>query len=379
MNYTLYLRRLDYRIFPLLIILMIVSLLVIASADQPAPVSYLEQVVLFTPLVLRQLLSFGLGWMFFFCLSYFDYRKLRQHCVFIYVGIVILLLGLFFTEPIQNVRRWYRLPLINFGIQPSEYAKLALVITLSYFLEKKAEYIKKTSTIIQAALIVLLPFALILKQPDLGTALVLLPITLVMFYFGGIHKKVIIMMGMGGVLLFSVVVCMFLGIISHEKVKPLATAVMKEYQYERLNPDTYHQRSAQIAIALGSLTGSGWGQSDYTAKHWLPFADTDSVFPAFTEQFGFIGAFILLLVFFGLIYFSFQVTAVAKDLFGRLLSSGIAVYLAIHVIINIGMMCGLLPITGVPLLLISYGGSSVMATMIAFGILQSVYVRRYMF
>jgi rod shape determining protein RodA len=88
---------------------------------------------------------------------------------------------------------------------------------------------------------------------------------------------------------------------------------------------------------------------------------------------------VLLLIFFGLIYFSFQVTALAKDVFGRLLSSGIAVYLAIHVIINIGMMCGLLPITGVPLLLISYGGSSVMSAMIAFGILQSIYVRRYMF
>jgi rod shape determining protein RodA len=293
--------------------------------------------------------------------------------------VVLLLIGLFFTEPIQNVRRWYRLPLINFGIQPSEYAKLALVISLSYFLEKQSEHLKKTSTLLKAGLIVLIPFLLILKQPDLGTAVVLLPMTLVMFYFGGVDKKVVTMMGIGGLVAFSFVVAMFLGIIPHEKVKPLALSVMKEYQYERLNPDTYHQRSAQIAIALGSLTGSGWGQSDYTAKHWLPFADTDSVFPAFTEQFGFIGAFILLLVFFGLIYFSFQVTVTAKDLFGRLLSSGIAVYLAIHVIINIGMMCGLLPITGVPLLLVSYGGSSVMATMIAFGILQSVYVRRYMF
>lgn len=377
MNYTIYLRRLDYRIFPLLLILMVVSLLVIASADQAS--GYLEQPVLFTPMVLKQLMFFGFGWALFFFLSYFDYRKLRQHCFFIYVGVILLLLGLFLTEPIQHVRRWYRIPIVNFGLQPSEYAKLALVITLSYFLEKKADHIKKLSTIFQAGLIVLIPFALIVKQPDLGTSLVLLPITLVMFYFGGIHKRVIMMMGIGGFFLFGLVVSMFLGIIPHEKVKPLAMTVMKEYQYERLNPDTYHQRSAQIAIALGSLTGSGWGQSDYTAKHWLPFADTDSVFPAFTEQFGFIGAFVLLLVFFGLIYFSFQVTAVAKDLFGRLLSSGIAVYLAIHVIINIGMMCGLLPITGVPLLLISYGGSSVMATMMAFGILQSVYVRRYMF
>lgn len=377
MNYALYFRRLDYRVLPLLCVLMVVSLLVIASANQPA--GYLEENVFFTPLVQRQLLSFALGWALFFMFSYFDYRKLRQYCPMIYLGTVLLLLGLFFTDPIQHVHRWYRIPIVNFSLQPSECAKLALVITLSYFLEKKAEQVKRTSTVIQAACIVLIPFALILKQPDLGTALVLLPITLVMFYFGGVQRKIIMMMGIGGLALLGIIVSMFLGLISHEQVKPVAMHMMKEYQYERLNPNTYHQRSAQIAIALGSLTGSGWGESDYTAKQWLPFANTDSVFPAFTEQFGFIGAVLLLTVFFLLIYFSFQVTAVAKDFFGRLLSSGIAVYLAVHVIINIGMMCGLLPITGVPLLLVSYGGSSVMSIMIALGILQSVYVRRYMF
>lgn len=377
MDYALYLRRLDYRILPLLLALMVVSLLVIASADQA--VGYMEEAVFFTPLVGRQLLFFVLGWVFFVLLSYSDYRKLRQYCLLIYVGTVLLLLGLFFTDPIQNVRRWYRIPIVNFGLQPSEYAKLSLVIALSYFLEKKADQMHRPATVIQACIIVLIPFALILKQPDLGTSLVLLPITLVMFYFGGVKKNIVRMMGIGGLALLALIVSMFLGIISHEKAKPIALHCMKEYQYERLNPDTYHQKSAQIAIALGSWTGSGWGKSDYTAKHWLPFGDTDSVFPAFTEQFGFLGAVLLLVIFFWLIYFSFQVSAVAKDLFGRLVSSGIAVYLAIHVIINIGMMCGLLPITGVPLLLISYGGSSVMSTMMAFGILQSIYVRRYMF
>jgi rod shape determining protein RodA len=377
MNHILYFRRLDYRIFPLLILLMIGSLLVIASADQPA--GYMEEGVFFTPLVLRQLFFFLLGWALFLVFSYSDYRKLRQYCLPIYIGTLLLLLGLFFTDPIQNVRRWYRIPLVNFGLQPSEYAKLALVITMSYFLEKKAEHVRRFSTVAQAALIVLFPFILILKQPDLGTALVLLPITLVMFYFGGVHKKVILIMSIGGMALIAFVVSMFLGLVSHEQIKPAALKVMKEYQYERLSPHTYHQRAAQIAIALGSWTGSGWGESDYTGKHWLPFADTDSVFPALTEQFGLVGAVLVLSVFFGLIYFSFQVTAVAKDFFGRLLSSGLAVYLAIHVIINIGMMCGLLPITGVPLPLVSYGGSSVMSIMIAFGILQSIYVRRYMF
>lgn len=377
MNYILYIRRLDYRVVFLLILLMIVSLLVISSAAQP--LGYGEEGVFFTPMVIRQLFFFGLGWCCFIVLSYLDYRNLRKQAPLVYIFTLFLLFGLFFTEPIQNVHRWYKLPLVNFALQPSEYAKLALVIILSYFLEKNRDRMQLHSTIFKASFLVLIPFGLIFKQPDLGTSLVLLPITLVMFYFGGAPRKVIFFMSAGGVFMLAFVVSMFLGLISHENFKPVALKFMKEYQYERLNPDTYHQKSAQIAIALGGLTGSGWGESEYTAKRWLPFADTDSVFPAFTEQFGFFGAMLLLLIFFGLIYFSFQVTALAKDVFGRLLSSGIAVYLGIHVIINIGMMCGLLPITGVPLLLISYGGSSVMSAMIAFGILQSIYVRRYMF
>jgi len=231
----------------------------------------------------------------------------------------------------------------------------------------------------QAILIVFIPFILILKQPDLGTALVLYPIGLVMFYFGGVKKKVIytmITLGIAGLLF---VICMFLGILSHEELRPYATTVIKEYQYERLNPHTYHQKAAQTAIALGGITGSGWRKSEFTGRQWLPESHTDSVFAAFGEEFGLVGIFLLLLFFFGLIYFSFQVTAVAKDRFGRLLSGGITVYLAMHVIVNMGMMCGFLPITGVPLILVTYGGSSVLSTMIALGILQSIYSRRFMF
>lgn len=377
MNHFIYLRRLDYRIIPIIFFLMVISLLIISSAAVSE--NYYEEVAFFTPAVGKQILYFIVGWGVFFLLSYFDYRKLRGGCLFLYIGILILLIGLFFTTPIQNVRRWYRVPLLPFTLQPSEFAKLVVVIALSYFLEIKRDVIKKTSTTLQAIALVLIPFALIYKQPDLGTALVLFPITLVMFYFGGISKKVVVAMSVMGIVMLTIVLSMFLGIFSHEKAKPLALKVMKEYQYERLNPDNYHQKSAQIAIALGAFSGSGWKKSEFTGKKWLPFAETDSIFPAFTEQFGFVGAFFLLILFFLLIYFSFQVITTAKDLFGRLLSSGIAVYLAIHVIINIGMMCGLLPITGVPLLLMSFGGSSTIVTMAALGILQSVYVRRFMF
>jgi len=290
-----------------------------------------------------------------------------------------MLFGLFFTAPIQNVQRWYRLPGLGMMFQPSEYAKLIVVITLSLFLETRAFEIGKNRVTWQAILIILVPFLLILKQPDLGTALVLYPIALVMFYFGGIKKRVITIMSILAVAGLFFVSLMFLGVLSHEEMRPYVTKVIKDYQFERLNPNTYHQQASQTAIALGGVSGSGWRKSEFSGKQWLPAAHTDSVFAAFSEDFGLIGVFLMLLFFFGLIYFSFQVTAVAKDPFGRLLSAGITVYLAMHMIVNMGMMCGFLPITGVPLVMITYGGSSVLSTMTALGILQSIYSRRFMF
>ncbi|MEN9344180.1 MAG: Septum-peptidoglycan biosynthetic protein [Chlamydiota bacterium] len=370
-----YLTRMDFRTVPILVALMIISILVIsATTVESIDESWLS------PMTISQIRWFGLGSIVYLFFAGLDYRYLKKWTWFLYLAMLVSLIGLFFVPAIQNVHRWYKIPGINFAFQPSEYAKLIVVMTLSFYLESKGRdlYYNKTSTW-KAILIVALPFLLILKQPDLGTSLVLYPIALVMFYFGGIHKKYIRWMsGMAfaGIVFVSM---MFLGFIDHEEFRPYATTLLKEYQYERLNPNTYHQMASQTAIALGGLTGSGWHKSEFTGQKWLPAAHTDSVFASFCEEFGLIGAFLLMLFFFGLLYFSFQVTAVAHDRFGRLLSSGITTYLAMHMIVNIGMMCGFLPITGVPLMLITYGGSSVLSTMTALGILQSIYSRRFMF
>jgi rod shape determining protein RodA len=356
---------------PLLLGIMMISLLVIAATT--------GEEGFWTSMVKSQVQWFALGWVVFLGVAAFDYRKLREWAWVLYIGMILLLIGLFFTPAIQNVHRWYRIPGLGIAVQPSEYAKLIVVIALSWFLENRASEMRQSRSTWRSILIVALPFFLILKQPDLGTALVLYPIALVMFYFGGVKRRVVAIMSLLGIAGLVFVSCMFLGILSHEELRPYATKVIKEYQYERLNPNTYHQRASQTAIALGGLTGSGWHKSEFTGRQWLPAAHTDSVFAAFAEEFGLLGTFFLLLFFFGLIYFSFQVTAVAKDRFGRLLSAGITVYLAMHMIVNMGMMCGFLPITGVPLVLVTYGGSSVLSTMTALGILQSIYSRRFMF
>lgn len=176
-----------------------------------------------------------------------------------------------------------------------------------------------------------------------------------------------------------IVAVIFLGILPHETLRPYATKVLKDYQFDRLNPATHHQKAATTAIALGGLTGTGWRKSEFSGRGWLPAPYTDSVFPSFGEEFGLLGLLLLMVLYYALIYFSFQVTAVAKDPFGRLLSAGVTVYLAMHILVNIGMMCGFLPITGVPLILVTYGGSSILSTMMALGILQSIYSRRFMF
>lgn len=366
-----FLSRIDWRILPAILALMAISLLVISSMTGEAHEGF------WTPYVKSQVRWFILGWALFAAAASFDYRRLRNVSWVFYALIVILLLGLFFTAPIQNVHRWYRIPGIALTIQPSEHAKLAVVIALAAFLDKQRAMTLSVS--LRAAVLVGVPFLLILKQPDLGTALILFPIALAMGYFAGLHQGFIRILSGVGVALFAVIICLFTGVVSHEEMRPVFTRFMKEYQYERLNPDTYHQRAAAIAISVGGVTGAGWKKGEFAGKKWLPAAHTDSVFAAYGEEFGLVGILILLSLFFGLIYASLQVALVARDRFGRLLGAGLAVYLAMHVLLNIGMMCALLPISGVPLIFVTYGGNSLLTTMAALGLLQSIYSRRFMF
>lgn len=373
-----YLSRIDFRLIPVMLGLLLISLLVVSAYTLETGADALEE-SFFTPEVLKQLKGIVLGITVFVFFAGFDYNKLRDWAWIFYALMIISLIGLFFTDPIQRVHRWYRLPFVNMNFQPSEYAKLVVVIALSWFLERRKSQASSWNTALFGSLIAGVPFILILKQPDLGTALVLFPITLVMFYFGNVRPSVVkTMTCLGGVALV-IVALMFLGIISHEDARPYATKVLKDYQFDRLDPNTHHQKAAATAIALGGLTGKGWRKSEFTGGGWLPAAYTDSVFPAFGEEFGFFGLLLMLVLFYALIYFGFQVTAVASDQFGRLLSAGISVYLAMHILVNIGMMSGFLPITGVPLVLVTYGGSSILSTMTALGILQSIYSRRFMF
>jgi rod shape determining protein RodA len=372
------LSRIDFRVVPIIFILMAISLLIVSSFSQIGVLDIGED-LFFTPQVKRQIEGFLLGIVVFIFLAGFDYNKIREYSWILYALMLLSLIGLYFTDPIQRVQRWYKIPFIGFNFQPSEFAKLVVVISLSWFLERRRSQADSLSTALLCGVIAGIPFLLILKQPDLGTALVLFPITLVMFYFGGVHRGIIKVLTVLGAMMLVLVGLIFSGLLPHEEIRPYATLFLKDYQFDRLDPGTHHQKAAVTAIAVGGFLGSGWKKSDFSGNGFLPAPYTDSVFSAFGEEFGFVGILFLLSLYYALLHFSFQVAAVAKDQFGRLLSAGIAVYLAMHILVNIGMMSGLLPITGVPLVLITYGGSSSLATMTALGLLQSIYSRRFMF
>ncbi|HSX12505.1 MAG TPA: FtsW/RodA/SpoVE family cell cycle protein [Rhabdochlamydiaceae bacterium] len=205
----------DFRVFPLLIGLMLISLLVISAGTYS---SFENEEIFFTPYVKSQLQWFGIGWIVYFFFSGLDYHKLREWTWFFYIAIVLMLIGVFFVPSIHGVHRWYRL--LGFYCQPAEYAKLIVIITMSWFLEYKGPRVRNRGSALQALLIVAIPFILILKEPDLDTALVLYPIAIVMFYFGGIKKRVVLFMTVLALIGLIFVSMLFLGGLSHEKLRP---------------------------------------------------------------------------------------------------------------------------------------------------------------
>jgi rod shape determining protein RodA len=369
-----YLKYLDFKQIFIILIFMIFSLLVISSMTGDAQGS-----VFLTGYVKNQIQWFVLGWVVYLFFAAFDYRKFYDWTWIMYFLMVVLLIGLYFAPSIQRVHRWYRLPLIGMNIQPSEHAKLIIVFTLGWFLEKYKNEINGFSGIFYLFLIVAIPFLLILKQPDLGTALVLFPITLAMCYFGDVNQRLIKIFSWIVLVGLVFVALIFSGILDHSKMKPFFTIFLKEYQYERFNSNTYQQNACQTSIAIGGLFGSGWKKSEFASQKWLPAAHTDCAFASFGEEFGIVFLIFLIFLYYLLIHFCFHIVSSSNDYYARLLASGIGVYLAMHIIINIAMMIGFLPISGVPLILISYGGNSILTTMAALGILQSIYTRRFRF
>lgn len=318
---------------------------------------------------LRQIywILLGLALLFFVCL--YDYRSLLNYAPWLYLAVLILLVAtLVMGVEISGARRWLRIGGINFQI--SEVAKLAIILLLARFFGGPQEGKLSWADLGKVAVATSLPAALIAWQPDLGTALALVPAVLVMLFVAGLRLRYF------AVLLLAGVVSL-----------PIAWQYLKPYQKERiatfLEPEQDPQRSgyqvlqSRIAVGSGQLWGKGIAQGTQTQLRFLPVPHTDFIFAAYAEEHGFFGVLLGLLLYFVAVIRLMQNAQMAPDAAGMFLIAGIAGVFLFQILVNVGMVVGYLPVTGIPLPLMSYGGSSAMFAFLAVGLVNSVRVRRF--
>ena len=300
-----------------------------------------------------------------------DYRLLSQQVPYIYLAAVLsLLLVLFIAPAIHGTRGW--IPLGTFKIQPAEFAKVAVVLTLARFLSENRTHYLTSAHIIKACLLLGLPVGLILLQPDLGSAITLLPPLAVGLVLGGLRRKWIL----AGIVLSTLIVAG-----GWYSLKPY----QKERVYTFLEPGRdpsgqgYQAIQSQIAMGSGGLLGKGITQGSQTALGFLPERHTDFIFSVVGEELGFAGSFTVLAFYFLIIMRSIRIAQTARDKLGVYIALAAVSLLFFHVLVNVGMVVGLAPITGIPLPLLSYGGSSMLTTFILLGLIMNVGMRRYIY
>lgn len=319
---------------------------------------------------LKQLVFLSIGLVLMFLLSFVDYRFIRNDpylILFLYGVGVLLLFGLFFFAPeIRGVRGWYRVGEIT--IDPIEYIKLVLVILLARFFASRHVEVYRLRNVLFSAVYFIPPVVLIFLQPDLGAVLLLVVLWIVMLLVAGMNLKHFL-----GLLVIGILVCS-LG----------WSLVLQDYQKDRLmsflEPGLdplgagWSQQQSRIAIGSGGIFGQGIGSGTQTQYGFLSEPQTDFIFAAISEEFGFGGIIILFSLFLLLIWRILKIGLEAGTNFARLFAAGFATLFIVEIFINIGMNLGFLPIIGLPLPLVSYGGSMFIMTSIGFGILQSIKV-----
>ncbi len=314
----------------------------------------------------RQLLWIGLGAIAFAAAAWFDYRKLAPIAPAIYVAMLVLLVAVHLVgRSALGARRW--LSLGGFPLEPSELSKLMLVVILAALLSRNRPLSWRAFGLV--LVMAAPPAALILTQPDLGTAIVFCAVLLGMLFLGGARWG-----QLAGIAIAALVAI------------PVLPYVLHGYQQRRLevflNPQSdplgagYNLAQARIAVGSGGLFGQGWMHGLQSQLGFVPERATDFIFAIYAEQFGLLGCLVLLGVFGTLLIRILKSAAGASDRFGELLCCGVFLVVFVQVVENVGMNIGALPIAGIPLPLISYGGSAMISTCAALGLVQSVVVRR---
>ncbi len=364
MNILEYLKRFDYMLFFLMLFIIIIGLLTIYSTQ-----SHFEDIKFSNRYWVRQMMWFLIGVLTLFLMIIPKYDIYKHMSYFLYfILVIMLILVLLAGKEIYGAKRWLNLG--YFYIQPSEFSKLVLTLTLSAYYSKKKELTIGIKSLILPGILFLILMALILKEPDLGTSIMLVPVFLSIVYVAGLRKKIIII----------AVIISLLGI-------PLVYTMLKPYQKERvisfMSPSEttlssgYQQRQSIIAVGSGGFFGKGFLKGTQSKLKFLPKHHTDLIFSAFAEEWGFFGVFILLSLYALLLLRIIETAKMARDSFGRYFCTGAASLLFAHVFVNIGMVIGLLPITGLPLPLMSYGGSFLLLNMMFIAVIINIRMRRF--
>jgi rod shape determining protein RodA len=315
------------------------------------------------------------GTVLMFVMSLIDYHRLLDIAYWAYgVGLLSLVAVRLVGQKVLGGRRW-----INLGggihFQPSEWVKLVLILVAARFFWDKVMQGRGLSwaDIGKAFLFIGVPLLLVLKQPDLGTSLTYLPILIAGLFLGGIQWR------QAGIILLAVLVIGGIGWSTGKMLKPYQRARLTAF----LNPDTdprgsgYQIRQSLIAVGSGGIWGKGANKGTQTQGDFLPIPYTDFIFAAFCEEHGFVGAVVVLLLYFLILVRLIQNAQTAADPPGTLIIMGVMAVTLFQVAINIGMCVGLMPVTGIPLPLMSYGGSSVLFTFLSLGIVMNIRMRRF--
>ena len=358
-------RDFDKLLLAIVFFIFLIGLLSIHSATQAKGLYFSESYVF------KQVIWMAISLIFLITAIKVSYQKFIDTAYLLYgLNVLLLVLVLILGRTRLGAQRWFSIG--SFAFQPSEFIKLSLILVLAQYAGVKRGSMSDLKSLIIPCVLVGIPFILVLLQPDLGTALLLVPIFFAILILGGANFKYIITMiliGLAGL--------------------PFFWHALREYQRHRLlvfvNPNIdplgagYTIIQSKIAIGSGGLFGKGWLAGTQNQLNFLPERHTDFIFSVIGEEWGFIGAVVLVLLYFIIVSKAFNISALTTDRYGKAIATGIAVMLALQVIINIGMTIGLMPVVGVPLPLVSYGGSSLLATMVAIGLLLNVGMRRSTF
>jgi rod shape determining protein RodA len=358
------LRNFDYLLLLTVLAIMAVSLIIISSATlvNPSgdPMFYVK----------RQAIRFLVGFIVLIIILTIDYTQFYRFSHYLYgLNLILLLAVLFIGKETGGAQRWIDLRV--FELQPSEFAKIIIIISLARHLAAREGNFDSLFSVIPSFFYVLIPMGLIFLQPDLGTSVVFIVIVFGMLFMAGAKVRHLLTYAISGVVIGF----------------PLLWLRLKDYQKMRLtvflNPETdplghgYQLMQSMIAIGSGGLRGKGIFEGTQNQLEFLLEQHTDFIFSVLAEEAGFIGGVVLLLLFMLLIFRVIRTAYVAKDTFGTLICIGVATMITFQVLVNIGMTIGMMPVTGLPLPFMSYGGSSLLMNMIAIGLVLNIGMRRH--